>query len=424
MNKINLIILVFIFGSFVACKKEVKETWGVWNSDPVQGINITPINGGATVSYDLPADDNLLYVMVEYERNGKIFTEKASVYKNTFTIEGFNTTGPVKATLYKVNKQGQRSEPAEIEFTPLESLVSIAEKSLRLQPGFGGIVANWSNPYATELGVRVLVKDSTGEWVDREMYFTTIQDERHSFRGFEPKLIETAFSFEDKWGNVSDTVYYSTTPYFETMVSKPYVDYRSNIPYDNTSTYNTSSRPISRLWDGIVNTAGNGWLTSPGYSGLSMTFDMKQVVKLSRIIIHGYHINSPYTQANITQFELWGTNKIDYYRLSDLPYWLDSLSVRWGAIAGVDPTTELPTVSFKNDWQYLGWYSIPRYTATADIYNLAASGAEYEMPIDANPVRYVRLFVREIASMMPPPSNNYWSMGEITFYGDNTVPQQ
>ena len=51
------------------------------------------------------------------------------------------------------------------------------------------------------------------------------------------------------------------------------------------------------------------------------------------------------------------------------------------------------------------------------------SGAEYEMPIDAKPVRYVRIFAREVAGNMPPPSNNYFSMGEITFYGDNTVPQ-
>ena len=103
--------------------------------------------------------------------------------------------------------------------------------------------------------------------------------------------------------------------------------------------------------------------------------------------------------------------------------------MRAGAILGVDPTTILPDETFKDDWEYLGWHAIPRYDKMVPvdnqaIINLAANGAEYEMPIDAKPVRYVRLFVRQVADLMPPPGNNYFSMGEITFYGDTTVPQQ
>lgn len=427
MNKLKFLILVFIIVGLVACQKDDKDTPGVWSSAPVEVAQVTPINGGATITYNMPRDPELLYVMAEYERNGKIFTEKASVYKNNLVVEGFNTTQPVKVTLYKVNKQGQRSQPAEVQFTPLESLVSIAKNSLRLQPGFGGIIANWNNPASTELGVRMMVKDSNNQWKDKEMYFTTIPDERRSFRGFSPVLTDVAISFEDKWGNISDTVYYSTTPFFETMIPKPYVDYRSNIPYDNTS--NLTNRTTATLWDNIVNTSGHGWLTAQGSSGLSITIDLKQVVKLSRIVIHGYHVNSPYTQVNIQQFELWGTDKIDFAKLSNRPYWFDEFTVRAGAILGVDPTTVLPDVTFKDDWEYLGWHAIPRYDKMVPvdnqaILNLAANGTEYEMPIDAKPVRYVRLFVRQVADLMPPPGNNYFSMGEITFYGDNTVPQQ
>ena len=427
MNKIQYLILVFIIGGLFACQKNDKDTPGVWSSAPIEIAQVTPINGGAKITYNMPGDPDLLYVMAEYERNGKIFTEKASVYINSLTVEGFNTTQPVNVTLYKVNKQGQRSQPAEIQFTPLESLVSIAKNSLKLQPGFGGIIANWSNPASTELGVRMMVKDSNNTWKDKEMYFTTIPDERRSFRGFSPVPTDVAISFEDKWGNISDTVYYSTTPFFETMVPKPYADYRSNIPYDNTS--NLTNRTTNTLWDNIVNTSGHGWLTAQGSSGLSITIDLKQVVKLSRIVIHGYHVNSPYTQVNIQQFELWGSDKIEFAKLSDRPYWLDEFTVRAGAILGLDATTVLPDVTFKDDWEYLGWHAIPRYDKMVPvdnqaILNLAANGTEYEMPIDAKPVRYVRLFVREVANIMPPPSNNYFSMGEISFYGDNTVPQQ
>ena len=57
------------------------------------------------------------------------------------------------------------------------------------------------------------------------------------------------------------------------------------------------------------------------------------------------------------------------------------------------------------------------------VLNLGANGTEYTVPIGAKPVRYIRIFAREVAGIGPPSSNNYFSMGEISFYGDNTVPQ-
>lgn len=434
MKKYSFIIAALVLLLVACSENDVKRPGGgTWGTGPLTGYSVTPINGGATITYDLPNDKDLLYVMAEYERNGKLFTEKSSVHKNKITIEGFNTTGTVKAKLYKVNKLEQRSEPLEVEFEPLEGLITIAKRSLKIIPGFGGVVASWHNPGNTEFGVRMLVPDKLrpGELLTKEMYFSSTENDRRSFRGFEPVEGRFGLSFEDKWGNISDTTWLTTTPFFETMIKKPYVDFRASIPYDNNS--NLSGRSISLLWDNIVNTSGHGWLTNPGAgNGLSMTIDLGQVVKLSRIVIHGYHLNSVYGQANVTQFELWGSNKIDFAKLSDRPYWLDETSVRANAFSNavankLDPMTEIPATTFKNDWQYLGWHAIPRYDRMVPpdpqgALNLAANGTEYEMPLDAKPVRYLRLFVREIAGS-PPGANNYWSMGEFTAYGDNTVPQ-
>lgn len=427
MKKYRMIIMMMALCSLFACKHDDKELSRAWVSGPIEGYKITPINGGATITYDIPNDPDILYIMAEYERNGKVFTEKSSVHKNTLTIEGFNTTDKVPFNLFKVNKHEQRSQPLVLEFEPLESLISIAQKSLNIVPGFGGIVAGWENPNTTEFGVRLMVKDEDDELVTKEMYFSSTKDERRPFRGFDPVETTFAISFEDKWGNISDTTLFTTTPFLETMVSKPYVDFRANIPYDNTSTL--SGWNIRNLWDNIVNTSRHGWLTAPGNSGLSITIDLKQVVKLSRIVIHGYHVNAVYTQANFTQFEMWGTDKIDFSKLSDRPYWLDEYSVRNNVIHGVDNTTVLPDRTFKDDWQYLGWHAIPRFDRMVPPdpqgeLNLGINGTEYEMPLDAQPVRYIRLYVREIMGVMPPPADNYFSMGEITVYGDNTVPQE
>jgi hypothetical protein len=426
MKRIYYISLFALIGCFYACEDVQlgpKDPGVPWEMGPITEYSVNPINGGAEISYSIPDNPDIMYVMAEYERNGKIFTEKSSVHTNMLTIEGYHRVDRAKATLYMVNRFEQRSKPLVVEFEPLESIIDLAFESLTLKTGFGGIVASWVNPTAIELGVRLMTYDDSlyHDLVTREMYYTQIEEEIHSFRGFESVETTFAVAFEDKWGNISDTLQYVTTPFFETEIPKPYVDYRANVPWDNTTDL-SSSYPFTKIWDNIVNTSRNGWLTKAGSSGLSITIDMKQRVKLSRILHHAYHINSPYGQVNITSMEIWGTDKIDYDKLSDRYYWLDSLSLANGHIKELNPTTPLPERTFKDDWQYLGYHSVPYYTASADIQVLSQSGAEYEMPIDAEPVRYIRIFVRAIALSMR--SDNYFSMGEITFFGDNTVPQE
>src|SRR5690606_33254036 len=136
--------------------------------------------------------------------------------------------------------------------------------------------------------VRLMVKDEHDELVTSEMYFSSIKDDRHSFRGFDPVETTFAVAFEDKWGNISDTILYKTTPFFETVIPKPYADFRASVPYDNASNLD-ATRIFPKLWDNIVNTSGHGWLTKTGNVGLSITIDLQQTVKLSRIVIHGYH---------------------------------------------------------------------------------------------------------------------------------------
>ncbi|WP_418892539.1 DUF4959 domain-containing protein [Limibacterium fermenti] len=423
----NVIMIALALGSllFFACNDENKETKGKWNPGPIEEYSITPINGGATITYTIPNDEDILYVMAEYERNGKIFTDKSSVYKNSLTIEGFHNVDKVQAKIYKVNRQEQKSEPLAVEFTPLESLISIAKKSLKVQAAFGGVFAKWDNPEATELGIRLMMKDTIGnsdKLITGEMYYSTTKNEKYTFRTYDAVETDFAIAFEDKWGNISDTIRFTTTPLFETMVPKPYADFRSSIPYDNTTNLGPNF-PFSNLYDNKVNTSAHGWLTTSGSSGLSITFDLKQVVQLSRIVRHPYHINSLYGQANITDFEAWGIDKIDYDKIDDKSYWLDSLSVRWGAIKGVDATTVLPDKTFKDDWTYLGRNTVPAGLTSTEQNALSASGVESEVPVEAKPVRYVRIFVRGITFITPPPSTNYFSSSEFTFYGDTKVPQ-
>lgn len=425
-NVFYSLLIAVVLSLHLGCEEEMEGPL-TWDSEPITSYEIEPIYGGAVVRYDVPNDENLLYVMVEYERNGEMFTEKASLYTNELRIEGFNHQNEVTAQLFKVNKEGAKSQPLQIKFTPMEPVISLAVKSLTMDFTFGGVLATWENITSTSLGVHLLSVDSvTQDLETSEVYFSTVKSDSYAFRGFEPKQSTFGIYFEDQWGNTSDTTYLEGTPLYETAIEKPYGDFRAQIPYDNATNL-SSTYLFENIWDNIVNTSRNGWLTVSGSSGLSMTIDLGKPVKLSRIVIHGYHINSPYGQVNITNWEGWATREIDFDLLDDKDYWLDEESVRIGAIHDVPVDYTLPDRTFKDDWQYLGYHEITRYDLLTPpdpqgVLNLSENGMEYIMPLENEPVRYIRLFAREVAGVKPPPNTNYFSMGEITVYGDDTVP--
>ena len=239
MKKYSFIVIATLFlAAFSACSEieEKRPGGGDWASGPLEEYEVVPINGGAEIRYTIPNDREILYIMAEYERNGRTYTEKASVHTNSLTLEGFHRVDKVKATLYKVNRQEQRSAPAEIEFEPLPSLIDLAFNSLEMMSTFGGVFASWDNPNATELGVRFMTVGDDNRVNHEEMYFSSSRKEGRAFRGFESIETTFALSFEDKWGNISDTTWITTVPNFEIQIPKPYADYRSNIPYDNTTT--------------------------------------------------------------------------------------------------------------------------------------------------------------------------------------------
>lgn len=427
MKKYSFAVILMI--CFLFSCEEKEESKVSWASPSLKEFIVTPINGGATITYTIPNDAEILYIMAEYERNGKIFTEKSSVYKNALTIEGFNTQNKVKATLYKVNRVEQRSEPLVVEFEPLESPISITSNSLSLQTGFGGIVATWINPVNTELGVRLMIEED-GALETREMYFSARGDEKHAFRGFPDELTTFAISFEDKWGNISDTTIYTTTPYFEVEIAKPYGDARATIPYDNVTDYSGTYNFV-KTTDGIVGNV-NGWLSVSGSEGLSVTWDMKQVVKLSRMTLWPRATTSGhvYWQVNVLAFEVWGTNKLDPSKLppADKSYWLDEWSVRNGVFKTVPKDFVMPETTFKDDWVFLGRYIIDRLDLKTPvdlnaITAIVTQGHQFDLPIEADPVRYIRFYALE-TNGVSPPTNNYVAIGEVSFFGDNTVPQQ
>jgi hypothetical protein len=98
-----------------ACKKQDLNTHSPLSTDaaiPALVTNIKVINnpGAAIITYSLPADPNLQYVMAEYSINSTTVREaKASRYGDTIVVDGFSKTGEYAVKLYSVSKSEIKS---------------------------------------------------------------------------------------------------------------------------------------------------------------------------------------------------------------------------------------------------------------------------------------------------------------------------
>jgi hypothetical protein len=434
MKKINYLVILLACMA-VSCKEKTGDT------EPpakIEHYKVVEINGGAVITYEIPSSDDLLCVTVEYVRNGEPYRESASAYKNSIRVEGFKTTEPVTALLYSEDRHGNRSEAVEVFFKPLKAPVTVAQESFQWNPDFGGVTIAWENPEKIELGIRLMAADSIGAWevVTDGMWFSSSALGKHTFENLKAKETAFAVTIEDKWGNSSDTLYFTTTPFYQIMLPKPYGDMRWQIPWDNTSYHQIYD--FTEMWD---NDASGGWpnggyVSGNGSYGCSFTIELQQAAKLNKVVLHGWWapdrpgtFYDVYDQVNIMSFDMYGIKTFDQSLLGDKAYWLDDVTMGSELYAAPGATIPpLPAHTFKDDWYHFGYFEAERLDKKGapleEILALAMNGHVFKMPLDAPPVRYIRIFPRTTewgGVTGPPPLYNYWRVGELSFYGDNTV---
>jgi hypothetical protein len=202
------------------------------------------------------------------------------------------------------------------------------------------------------------------------------------------------------------------TTAFEAEVLKPFGDMRYLIPYDNNTTHypNTGYCEFDDICDGVV--GDNGYLSQLGATGTSFTLDLHEVFKLSRMIYWSCvraDVTNPldiYQNANAIKFEIWGTRTLDLTKPTS--YWVDN---------------ENPVGTFKADWEYLGLHTVPQQNiaTVAEMVEIGMAGFKFNFPESAEPCRYVRIFVRDVALWSNSAYKDWYRVGELSFFGDNTV---
>ena len=382
-------LLLLIFSS---CK--VDEHFPLENDDippkPVTNPLVENLSGGAKITYTLPNDPDLLYVEAEFEsQKGTIRSVKATSYDNSLTIDGFRDTLTYKVKLYSIDRSENRSLPIIVDVVPLSPPVKEAYKSLIVVPDFGGITLSFINLSEANLEIHVLTKDSLGDWIPVENFYTKNKAGSYSTRGFE--AIETQFGIfiSDRWNNRSDTAKYALIPLFEEKVDKSKFKIYL-LPTDTKGGHASATWTLDKMWDDQIPADAPVYHTAPG-TGMPQwcTFDMGARVQLSRFKAWSrLTANMIYNAGSIKKYEIWGSSSIP------------SSDGSWaGWIKLMDCEAKKPS-------------GLPIGTNTNDDVLYANAGEDFTFPMNTPPVRYIRIKTLETWGKV-----DYVFINEFTFWG-------
>lgn len=232
LYKIGYLLCISAICSFLLACEEYKghSPLGANNTaipDTVRNVEVKAIPGGVILTYELPESENLLYVKAVFTSNSIQREVIASAFTNTLKIEGFGNTDERKIQLYSVSSMGNLSQAVEILVRPLPpSIVQVAQ-NLKPEVDFGGFVVAFENADEAEVSITVIAKDFyNGNYEDHSTFYTSREEGTFSVRGLPDTENDFGLYVMDKWSNISDTLFFTLTPWREDLLNKQLFRYK------------------------------------------------------------------------------------------------------------------------------------------------------------------------------------------------------
>ncbi|MGO4292203.1 DUF4959 domain-containing protein [Chitinophaga sp. RAB17] len=206
------ILFILLCATIYSCQKQTGTNLDpIYKSDKkppvVTNIHVINFAGGAWITYDIPADPEILYVQADYMVNKTTAQQaKVSYYTDTLKVAGFEKAGEYKVSLYAVSRSEVKSDPVTVTVNPLTPPYITVKSTLKILADFGGANIQFSNPMENEIAIVALV-DTTGKPEYLYTNYTKDSSGNFSVRGFTAKERKFGAYVRDRWGNVSDTVW-------------------------------------------------------------------------------------------------------------------------------------------------------------------------------------------------------------------------
>ncbi|TKG89592.1 DUF4959 domain-containing protein [Puteibacter caeruleilacunae] len=346
-----LFILCFVFclsGAFIACDDALGPDYLSKDGTkpaPLSNVEVTPIPGGAKISYTLPENNDLLGVKAYYTLpGGQDAVVRSSIYKNEVILTGLIKLESTKVRLVTFDHSGNESDPVSTEFVPLTAPVITAAQSTVVEPDFGGAKFSFENDSESALDMYIMVNLKTKDASADSIVLLDVRNfglekpKPFIIRGFDVKPYDFFIFYKDRWDNVSDTVKVNIEPIFEEKLPGDVME-RYRLPHDMPEFGGTypDDFPSHGLWspermyDGKIDLNGaEGWR---GYDGpeaetydpepveeYRSPFDPKRVTAhLYTIDLGGPRVLSRFTYHPLTSgyfagggwkiIDVWGTNE-------------------------------------------------------------------------------------------------------------------
>lgn len=393
MKKYIVILVLFLLQ---ACSEDKIGQYPVDSTppQPVSNPQVTNFPGGATISYDLPDETDLLYVRTKFTLpNGTPQDIKTSVFANTITVKGFAHSQKCKMILTAVDRSQNESVSVEIEIEPQDAIIFDVIKHMEHEVVRGGFKATWKNSIREEITVSFLKKDATGKFVSVETFYTSEEIANRTIRGQDAVMTTFGVFAKDTYGNYTDTLTFGLTPLFEVQIDNKNFLAMPKLPSFTLNNWGNSNLKI--LWDDVLvagDKSGAVYYINASDINAYVTLDMGVKAKLSRFRMWG-RSDYYFRLHNPRDFYLMGTNDMAVAQnaASTDDQWIRLVDCQSHRPSGLDSSQP----------------------ATAEDYAYAAAGEEFEFSEDAPPVRYIRFRVRQCWG-----GSNGMHLAELRFWGE------
>ena len=283
----------------------------------VTNVSVRNFSGGATLIYDLPSDIDLSYVKAVYRNSrDEVCEAMASAYLDSLVLQGFGEEREYEVRLCCYDRFQNASDPVYVTINPTTPPVQLVRKSLTWATDFGGFLIEFENTEKADIGIYIVQKNTaTGEMEYYDSYFTEKAEGSYTVRGLPDEENDFGIYIQDKWNNKSDTLLFTTTPYYEEELDKDLWQrvQPEYVPGDitNDELYDPGNSQIEKLWDGEINT----WNYFNTLLDLEFphrfTIDLGVDVLLSRIRIwqrDGSDV--AWKHAMWKKFNIWGCSEL------------------------------------------------------------------------------------------------------------------
>ena len=397
MKKIISLLLIGLF-IMAGCEEEYEHLPTTKDSvapNKIENLQYEPINGGFTITYDLPEDKDVLYVKATYTNTkGETSEVRASAYTNKLKIEGFGDTTERTIKVYVVDRSENISEPVVFTAAPLESPVNVIKESMSITPDFGGARFEWVNELQTPISIVLFTEDEDGEWKEIETVYTSQSESSTAIRGFESIPTKFAALIRDRYENTTDTIYPATPdktiiPLYEERLDK--TKFKKIVLADDTN-WDAWEGDYYHFFDEKMETIVHTQGDHPNPQIYSI--DLGVTVKLSRFVLHqraSHGTSHAYTHGNPKKYTVYGAK--------EMPEEPDNLD-NWIKLRDCE--------SIKPSGLPIG------QNTDEDIAHFYA-GDEYTFDLDVPEIRYFRIAFHETWD-----GAGYINASQITFWGNIT----